>query len=70
MSACTFCGNTRVLKTEDGIKCRNPQCEGSKTVMPLGVLCEDCEVPMAYVGLNSWGEPNYKCPECGVNVKL
>jgi hypothetical protein len=70
MSTCTFCGGTRVIKTSDGIKCRDNQCEGSKTAMQPALQCDQCEEPMQYMGLNSWGEPNYKCPSCGVISKL
>jgi hypothetical protein len=67
---CTHCGNTRLIQTEGGYKCRNTNCEGFKTPMQPGVMCEDCNEPMEFKGLNSWGEPSYRCSACGVTVKL
>jgi hypothetical protein len=66
---CNFCNATRLIKTEEGYRCMNPQCEGSKTVMSAGVLCA-CGEPMDYRGLDSYGTPSYKCVSCGVTQKL
>jgi hypothetical protein len=70
MVSCLVCGGTRVIKTEAGIRCRDAACEGSKAVINPGVVCERCDEKMEYYGLNSWGEPNYRCPECGYSAKL
>jgi transposase-like protein len=70
MATCIYCGGTRVIKTSDGIKCRDAQCEGSKTVMQPTLVCDLCGEAMTYLGLNSWGEPNYKCQDCGATAKL
>jgi hypothetical protein len=70
MPACTYCGSERVISTSDGYKCRTPSCAGAKTVMHAGVLCDGCQTPMDYKGLNAWGEPSYRCPQCGQSVKL
>jgi hypothetical protein len=69
-SACTYCGSTRVIKSEAGIKCRDGSCEGSRTVMQPGIPCTQCGEKMEYRGLNSWGEPNYKCGDCGYVTTL
>ena len=70
MASCTFCGGSRVIRTADGIKCRDGQCEGSRTVMQPALACDLCGEPVTYQGLNSWGEPNYKCQDCGNTIKL
>lgn len=67
---CTYCGATRLIQTDAGYKCRNAECEGSKTLIQAGVVCEACDEPMEFKGLNSWGEPSYKCMACGTTVKL
>jgi hypothetical protein len=66
---CDYCQSTRVIQTGEGYRCRNPQCEGSKVEMKAGVLC-DCGEKMDFKGLNSYGEPSYKCTACGNTVKL
>jgi len=45
-------------------------CEGSKVLLEAEQACPKCGDPLHYKGLNSWGEPNYGCASCGVNVKL
>ncbi len=67
---CSFCGSERVIQTESGYRCRNAGCEGFKVTMQSAILCDDCQETMEYRGLNSWGEPSYKCTECGMIKKL
>lgn len=67
---CDFCGSTSVIKTSDGFRCRKPDCEGATQVMREGVPCKVCDEKMEYWGLNSWGEPSYKCDNCNTVVKL
>ncbi|MBY0403785.1 MAG: hypothetical protein K2X66_07780 [Cyanobacteria bacterium] len=67
---CDYCQSTKVIKTGDGYKCRDSQCEGSKLEMKAGVVCEQCGDKMEFRGLNSYGEPSYKCTSCGISVKL
>ncbi len=69
MQQCEVCGG-RVMQTSEGHRCMNSQCEGSKENKQEGVICRQCGEPMHYRGLNSWGEPNYSCLECGATVKL
>jgi len=70
MATCMVCGGSRVIKTAEGIKCRDSACSGSKALQPVALSCEICDEPMTYQGLNSWGEPNYRCPQCGTLAKL
>ncbi|MBX2860296.1 MAG: hypothetical protein KTR14_03615 [Vampirovibrio sp.] len=66
---CTYCGG-RCLKSEEGYKCLNSQCEGSKTIMGGESGVTHCGQTMSYTGMNSYGEPVYNCVECGASAKL
>ncbi len=70
MDRCTLC-NGRILKTETGTRCMNPQCENAKGIAANKdtVQCH-CGENMVYRGLNSWGEPEYVCTACGAMSKL
>lgn len=67
---CQYCGGTKLIKTEAGYRCRNGQCQGATQLMQAAVNCEDCGEEMEFKGLNSWGEPSYRCQSCGTTVKL
>lgn len=71
MPACETC-NAPTVKSETGTKCMNPTCESHKSDKKAGdqTNCPKCESPMSYQGLNSWGEPNYTCVNCGNYSKL
>lgn len=71
MPACDTC-NAPTVKSETGIKCMNPTCTSHTTTKRPGdeTMCPKCHNPMAYHGMNSWGEPSYVCAICGISAKL
>ena len=67
---CAVCGG-RVIKSEQGKKCMNPSCEGahSSSTGEQTVECS-CGKTMTYQNMTQWGEPVYKCMDCGRTKKL
>ncbi len=72
MQRCPICDG-RTMKTSEGIKCMNSNCDGSKAPIDMGkddMTCKKCGQKLQYIGLNSYGEPKYACAACGVTTKL
>ncbi len=70
MQRCSVC-NGRMGKTAEGFyKCINTQCAGPQEAQSDSISCPKCGDDMVYVGMNSYGEPNYSCQSCGSRIKL
>lgn len=60
---CPVCGG-RAMQTEDGARCMNAACEGSKRTDVIGVKC-DCGESMTYTNSSPYGDRTYTCNACG-----
>lgn len=64
MERCPVC-NGRTMMAQEGVKCMNSSCEGSKLEVPEeGIVTCRCGERMIYTGEDSWGQPNYMCMKC------
>ena len=69
MSRCPVCDG-RMVKTEHGKKCMNPNCEGATIQKEKEVVRCRCGEAMVYTGENHLGQPTYVCQACRATTKL